>query len=584
MDRSAVTGIAGGAAAALLAMLTLGGTALAAMPDPATRQYCASRFAPQALPERGDLPRGSANRPVLLGKPAADIAAGTVMRQMAEPAPAAPVPPAPGILREREEAPGWGERYPATQPSGVVETARQPRSTFAADVDTASLSNVRRWLRGGRLPPPDAVRPEELVNAFDYAYPAPGSRAEGFRPTAALFPAPWRDDRHLLAIGIKGWTMPDAERPDANLVLLLDVSGSMRAAEKLPLVKQAFCLLLHGLEARDTVSIVTYASGTGTALPPTSAAEREKVLAALEALSAGGSTAGASGLELAYAAARMARRPGAADRVIVATDGDFNIGPSDTAALTALIRRQAADGIDLNLVGVGNGNVRDDLMQALAQNGNGIAVQLDGIEEAERVFVRDLTGSLVTVARDVKIQVEFNPARVTSWRLIGYETRALEVADFRDDAVDAGEIGSGHTVTALYEVTLAGLDPSPFPPLRYGPQPAPPAAAEAEFARIALRFVPGDGGAAREVVRTVAAADLVTDPAALPHDRRFAAAVAWFARKLRGDSLGDGKAAGGGWAALIRLADNARGPDPDGRRAGLVDLIRRAARLDPAGG
>ncbi|MFC3226415.1 von Willebrand factor type A domain-containing protein [Marinibaculum pumilum] len=594
MTRSALLGLAGAAAAAILSMPVPGDAAAAT--DPAVRQYCTARYAAPPPPERESLPLRAKGMPAprLERQEAAgiaDLAAGRPAGRtaLAPPTPRATVVAPSSVLpfaQVQQSRTGWGERYPDSTPSGVVETASQPFSTFSADVDTASLSHVRRWLEQGRLPPADAVRPEEMVNAFDYAYPAPASREEGFRPTAALYPAPWRDDRHILAVGVKGWTVPDAARPDANLVLLLDVSGSMRGAGRLPLVKQSVCLLLHGLQARDTLAIVTYAAGIRTVLAPTSAAERETILGALDRLQAGGGTAGAQGLDMAYAAARMAKRPGAADRVILATDGDFNIGPSDPGDLTTLIRRQAADGIDLNVVGVGGGNTRDDLMQALAQNGNGIAVLLDGIDEAERVFVDGLTAALTTVSRDVKFQIEFNPATITSWRLIGYETRALQTSDFRDDAVDAGEVGSGLTVTALYEVTVAGLDPAPFPARRYADGAPPPTATADEYARIALRFVPADGADPREVVRLVGPRDRIATTAMAHDDLRFATAVAWFARKLRGDALGDrnDRATRGGWPALTALAAGAVGDDPAGRRAMLVGLIRTAAKLDPAGG
>jgi Ca-activated chloride channel homolog len=459
-----------------------------------------------------------------------------------------------------------------------MNTRDNPISTFSADVDTASYSHVRRWIRSGKLPPPDAVRPEELINAFQYNYATPGTIEEGFRPTVAVLPAPWAEDLHLLHIGIKAFDGVPEERSSVNLVLLLDVSGSMADAEKLALVRQAMCVLVHGLSEKDLISIVTYAGEVSVLLPPTSAIEKDVVLAALDGLVAGGGTAGKDGLSLAYATARLHAKPGYISRVMLATDGDFNIGPANPRDLMAVVKRQSSDGIGLSVLGFGQGNTRDDIMQSLAQNGNGIAVHIDSMAEAMRVLSRQLKGTLFTVAKDVKFQVEFNPAHITSYRLIGYETRALEEVDFADDAKDAGDVGSGHVVTALHEVTINGLDASPFSKRRYAPKATANNNQRKELAFVKIRFKPAGETDSVELSRPVTITDQSPRSLSLSADIRFAVAIAWFAQKLRGVAL-----ANSDWLDIAALASGALGRDTHGERAEFLDLIHKAMKLDPAG-
>ncbi|HEU0221469.1 MAG TPA: von Willebrand factor type A domain-containing protein, partial [Paracoccaceae bacterium] len=363
----------------------------------------------------------------------------------------APAPPDRVVPPEPDR-----DRFEGRDPNPLKVTVEEPVSTFSIDVDTASYAWLRRSLADGRMPAPEAVRVEELVNYFPYAYPAPESRDEPFATAVTVMPTPWNQGTKLLHIGIRGFDLPAGERPNANLVFLIDTSGSMNEPDKLPLLLDAFRLLLGGLRPEDQVAIVAYAGTAGVVLEPTAAAERTKILAALERLHAGGGTAGGEGILAAYALAETMRAEGETTRVILATDGDFNIGISDDAALTRLIEQKRDTGVFLSVLGFGQGNYNDALMQRLAQNGNGQAAYIDSLAEARKVLVEGVTGALVTIARDVKIQVEFNPATIAEYRLIGYETRALAREDFANDRVDAGEIGAGHTVTALYEITPVG--------------------------------------------------------------------------------------------------------------------------------
>ncbi len=375
-----------------------------------------------------------------------------------------------GVQPAPVETPGT-EAYAPIADSAFVRVTDQPLSTFSIDVDTASYSNVRRFLQDGQLPPPNAVRVEELINYFDYAYPAPTDGT----PFASHFEAvacPWAPQHTLVRIGLKGREVPRAERPASNLVFLIDVSGSMQPENKLPLVKRAMKMLAQQLDERDRVTIVTYASGVSLALPPTNAGQQYTILSAIDMLGAGGSTNGEGGIQLAYESARRNFLPGGVNRVILATDGDFNVGISDNGSLQALIQQEAKSGVFLSVFGFGMGNLKDDTLETLADKGNGVYGYIDSEAEARKVFVEKLSGTLVTIAKDVKIQVEFNPARVAAYRLVGYENRALAAQDFNNDRKDAGEIGAGHTVTALYEVVPTGLVVPAEPtkatdPLRY---------------------------------------------------------------------------------------------------------------------
>jgi Ca-activated chloride channel family protein len=388
----------------------------------------------------------------------------------------APPLPAERLRAYPADAPSPAEPTGRDQFAGAAEnafrTAREaPVSTFSIDVDTASYSFVRASLNRNVLPQRAAVRTEELVNYFPYAYEAPATPTEPFRTTVSVFPSPWSEGRKIVQIGIKGYALQTAARPRANLVFLVDTSGSMDAPNRLPLVKQSLAMLIAQLDANDRVAIVTYAGQAGTVLEPTAVAEKGKILGALERLEAGGSTAGAEGIRQAYALAERNVDPNGVNRVILATDGDFNVGITDRDELKGFVERQRAKGIFLSVLGFGMGNYNDALMQALAQNGNGVAAYIDTINEARKVLVEEATSTLIPIAKDVKIQVEFNPAAVVEYRLIGYETRLLNRDDFTNDKVDAGEVGSGPTVTALYEIVPVG-GPRLVDDLRYGPPPS----------------------------------------------------------------------------------------------------------------
>ena len=476
--------------------------------------------------------------------------------------------------------PEGNERYENAPTNPVQLVADTPVSTFSIDVDTAAYANVRRMLQDGALPPKDAVRVEELVNYFEYDYAPPAARTAPFSTTVAVLPAPWAEGRQLLHIGLQGYTPPAATRPPLNLVLLVDVSGSMAGPNRLGLAVQGFRMLLESLDARDRLAIVVYAGAAGAVLEPTRGDDHVRIRAALGNLQAGGSTAGGQGLELAYALARKHFDPRAINRVMLATDGDFNVGISDPAALQAFVSAQRTQGIYLSVLGFGGGNYNDALMQRLAQNGNGTAAYIDGIAEARRVLSEQVSGALVPIADDVKIQVEFNPAQVAEYRLIGYETRMLRREDFNNDAVDAGEVGAGHAVTALYEITPVG-GPARLDPLRYGTPPQAGATGrDGELALLRIRYkLPGER-TSRLIERPVVRTDVVTDPASAPESSRWAAAVAAFGQRLRRDAY---LHSGYGWDDVIALAQGARGQDEFGWRAEFVQLVRTAATLEGRG-
>ncbi len=469
------------------------------------------------------------------------------------------------------------DNYEDVDPNPVRQVATDPVSTFSIDVDTAAYSNVRRFLTQGRLPPRDSVRVEELINYFDYDYPLPRTRQRPFEPSVTLVPSPWSNGRTLMHIGLQGFDAIPAQRPPLNLVLLLDVSGSMSGADRLPLAIQGFRMLVDQLEARDRVSIVVYAGAAGAVLEPTPGNERARINAAFDQLQAGGSTAGGAGLELAYALARRNFNASAINRVMIATDGDFNVGIANIEQLEDFIARQRETGIYLSVLGFGGGNYNDALMQRLAQKGNGQAAYIDTLAEARRVLSDEMTSTLFPIANDVKIQVEFNPGRVAEYRLIGYETRMLRREDFNNDRVDAGDIGAGHSVTAIYELTPPGGD-TLIDPLRY--QSARPQAAPAsnEIAFVRIRYkLPGETES-REIVRPVTDADASPDLARAPERTRWATAVAAYGQLLRGDPYLDARY---GWSEVIALAQDARGRDEFGWRAEFVQLARAAAALTP---
>jgi Ca-activated chloride channel family protein len=489
-------------------------------------------------------------------------------------------PPRGPIDRPEPSARESRDRYAQFDENRFLAVADRPLSTFSIDVDTASYAVVRRFLTAGRLPPPDAVRVEEFVNYFRYSYPRPG----GDDPFAVALEAadcPWHAGHRLVRIGIAGREIDRRERPAGNLVFLIDVSGSMNQPDKLPLVKQALAMLVEELTENDRVAIVTYAGDAGLKLPPTSGDQKRTIRAAIDGLVSGGSTHGSAGIALAYEQAQEEFIPGGANRVILCTDGDLNVGITSDTALVELIKEKARGGTFLTVLGFGQGNLQDEKMEKLADNGNGVYAYVDGAREARKVLVEQLTGSTITIAKDVKIQVEFNPSQVVSYRLLGYENRRLADADFRDDTKDAGEIGAGHTVTALYEIVPAGGNgpATGAEPLKYqaekprAAEPAPRGLASRELLTVKLRFKQPEG--TESVLREFPLADHGDSFEQASVDTRFAAAVAAFGMILRAsESRGE--------ATLPMVADiasDALGADEGGYRAEFLDLVRKAGAL-----
>jgi len=490
------------------------------------------------------------------------------------PYPLPPFYPRPPIL-----TPGV-DRFPDKEPTSVLSAAEHPVSTFSVDVDTASYAFVRRSLTGGRMPPRESVRVEELINYFPYTYPTPQDRARPFRVTTTVIPSPWSAENQLLHIAIRGYDIARAEHPRANVVLLVDTSGSMQPSDRLPLLQQGFRLFAQQLRDDDRVAIVTYAGQAQTVLDPTAGRDKHKIIEAIDNLRAAGSTAGGEGLQRAYALAERHFEKQAVNRVILATDGDFNVGITDPKELERFIVGKRKTGIYLSIFGVGVGNLNDALMQRLAQAGNGNAAYIDSLLEARKAMSEEMSSTMFPIADDVKIQVEFNPTRVAEYRLIGYETRMLRREDFNDDKVDAGDIGAGHTVTAIYEITPVGAKQSHIDPLRYQSERrelyAPSAVGRAdELAFVKLRYkMPGET-TSRLIEQPVRAADALVKIDSAPAEQRFAIAVAAFGQRLRGESALDSYA----YASIADLANAARGPDPEGYRAELVRLIRMAETI-----
>lgn len=459
------------------------------------------------------------------------------------------------------------EAYANAAPNPVKVTAEEPVSTFSIDVDTASWAVIRSTLNRGILPAPEQVRVEEMVNYFPYDYPAPTPET-AFSTTVSVMQTPWNPGTRLVSIGIQGALPAIADRPALNLVFLVDTSGSMEGPDRLGLLKQSLMLMLPELRPEDQIAIVAYAGSAGLVLPPTAAADRAAILAALDNLSAGGSTAGAEGLALAYQVAEGMKAEGEVSRILLATDGDFNVGISDPEGLEAYVGRQRDTGTYLSVLGFGRGNLDDATMQALAQNGNGTAAYIDTLSEARKVLVDQLTGALFPIADDVKIQVEWNPATVAEYRLIGYETRSLRREDFNNDRVDAGEIGAGRQVTAIYEVTAPGSAALLNDPLRYGTAAATEAPAE-ELGFLRLRWK-APGAETSTLIETP-----ITGTEAATAETRFAAAIAGFGQLLQGSVyLGDW-----GWDEAIALAVANRGEDAFGYRIEAVNLMRLAQSL-----
>lgn len=503
------------------------------------------------------------------------VGAMTADMAMASPLPPPYMQPPPGFENR--------DQFEDVDLNPVKSVLEEPVSTFSIDVDTAAYAVARKFLNEGRLPPKDAVRPEELLNYFDYDYEPATGLQKPFSTNVFVTPTPWNDKTQLLHIGLKGYEIVPEQRPPLNLTLLIDVSGSMADEDKLPLAKKALGFLIDELGRDDRVSIAVYAGAAGQILEPTPGDQKRKILNALDQLSAGGSTAGGEGLRLAYALAEEGRESqrdkDGVHRVMLITDGDFNVGITNSEELQDFVERKRDAGIYLSVFGVGDGNYNDALMQKLAQNGNGTAGYIDTLNEGRRQLSEDFAANSFPIAKDVKIQVEFNPARISEYRLIGYETRALNREDFSNDQVDAGEIGSGHTVTAIYEITPKGSGAELLEPSRYGSAPAPAASANSdELAFLRLRYKPvSSGGQAADesvlIERAITDRDVTASLARAAQPARWGAAVAGYAQLLRGDPYLGGDY---DFDDVIALAQNAKGRDEFGYRSEFIQLVRMA--------
>ena len=465
------------------------------------------------------------------------------------------------------------DNYADVEENAIKRVSEDPVSTFSVDVDTGSYTNVRRMLNDGYLPPAESVRVEEFINYFNYDYQVPRSSKDPFSVTTELSQTPWNANSMLLKVGLKAYEVDASERPAANLVFLLDVSGSMNSADKLPLLKKSFHKLTKNLNADDSVSIVVYAGASGVVLEPTSGDNHRLILSALNRLRAGGSTNGAAGINLAYELAEEAFIKDGINRIILATDGDFNVGTNGVEALKRLVEDKRENGISLTTLGFGKGNYNDHLMEQIADIGNGNSSYIDSVQEAEKVLVTEMSSTLLTVAKDVKIQIEFNPAQVSEYRLIGYENRALKREDFNNDKVDAGEIGAGHTVTAIYEVFAKDSKSQNIDPLRYG-KTLLRSSKNKELAHVKLRFKypESDKSTLREF--TVKTNDMRSFKD-MSQDFKFATAVSAFGQKLkRTKYLGDYS-----FAQIADLADDNAGKDKFGYRSEFVGLVEMADAL-----
>lgn len=478
------------------------------------------------------------------------------------------------------------DKFPDKEAGGLAFTADNPVSTFSADVDTASYAFVRRMLSSGTMPPSQAVRVEEMVNYFPYRYAAPDDRRQPFKVTTEVMPSPWNADNQLVHVAVRGYDIKKADRPLANVVLLVDVSGSMGPEDRLPLLKKGLAMFAAQLRENDRVSIVTYASGTRIVLEPTLGKDKHKIVDAISKLGAGGGTAGGEGLERAYAMAERHFDPKAVNRVILATDGDFNLGITDPKELEKFIASKRKTGVYLSVFGVGVGNLNDALIQRLTQSGNGNAAYIDTVLEARKALSEELGSTMFPIANDVKFQVEFNPARVAAYRLVGYETRMLKREDFKDDKVDAGDMGAGHSVTAMYEITPVAAAGKLLDPLRYQAAKSSAAAAAKgqgasdELCFVKLRYkLPGES-VSRLVEHPVRASAARKSIEAAPVEQRFAVAVAAFGQKLRAEKAVESMS----YAEIAALANSARAEDDGGYRAEFVRLVRSADAMNGGAG
>ncbi len=483
---------------------------------------------------------------------------------------------APGFYKE--DYPAFNtEDYDRINENRFFEVTQNPLSTFSIDVDAASYSNLRRFIQNGQMPPADAVRIEEMVNYFDYEYPQPQGDAP-FAVATEISKCPWNDQNRLLMIGMQGKKMATENLPPSNLVFLIDVSGSMQDFNKLPLVKSSMKMLVNQLRKQDRVAMVVYAGAAGLVLPSTSGADRQKILDAIERLEAGGSTAGAAGIKLAYQTAREHFAKKGNNRVILCTDGDFNVGTSSDGELVGLIEKERQSGVFLTVLGYGMGNYKDNKMQKLADAGNGNHYYIDNINESKKVLVNEFGGTLFTIAKDVKIQIEFNPAKVQGYRLIGYENRLLNKEDFNDDKKDAGELGAGHRVTALYEIIPAGVKSTylaSVDDLKYQKTEVAKSAGKTdEMLTIKLRYKAPDGDESKLIEKPVS--DTRVGAKSTSDNFRFAAAVAEFGMLLRNSEF-KGSAT---YAHAARLAKSALGKDQNGYRAELLRMIESVQSLE----
>ena len=467
------------------------------------------------------------------------------------------------------------ENYAHYEDNPVKRVVEHPVSTFSIDVDTGSYANVRRLLKAGQLPPQDAVRIEELINYFTYAYPTPDDQDTPFALIKEIAPSPWNENSYLLHLGIKGYDVSKKDLPPSNLVFLIDVSGSMQSADKIELLKTSLKLLTKHLSADDRISIVVYAGATGVVLQPTPGDQKATIIASLDQLTAGGRTNGAAGIKLAYAMAEQAFIKEGINRVLLATDGDFNVGTVDHEQLKDLIEEKRKTGISLSTLGFGTGNYNDHLMEQLADVGNGNYAYIDTLNEAQKVLVDEMSSTMLTIAKDVKIQIEFNPAVVSEYRLIGYENRLLNREDFNNDKIDAGEIGAGHSVTAIYEITLNGSEGLSIDPLRYQTEKISSSAMEDEIAFLRIRYKAPDSNKSKLLEWNVNKEEIIENISSTSDAFRFSAAIAAFAQQLRGgDDMNEFD-----YADIVELVRNARGDDPFGYRGEFLTLVNMARSL-----
>ncbi len=498
-------------------------------------------------------------------------------RSMSMMAPTGVVPNVPSAIRWPSE-PLDRENYAEFRENSVILVAEHPVSTFSIDVDTGSYTNTRRILREGRLPAKNVVRVEEFINYFNYDYPPPASDSTPFNVITEIGPTPWNTKTHLLHIGIKGFEVPQTALPPANLVFLVDVSGSMQSQNKLPLLKKSLQLLTQKLRAQDKISLVVYAGASGTVLEPTSGDNKGAILEALESLTAGGSTNGAAGIRLAYLKAQQAYIPNGVNRVILATDGDFNVGTTNFEALKSLAEEKRKTGIFLTTLGFGSGNYNDRLMEQLADVGNGNYAYVDSLMEAQKVLVTEMGSTLNTIAKDVKIQIEFNPAVVAEYRLIGYENRALRREDFNNDRIDAGEIGAGHTVTAIYEIALANKGGNLVDPLRYqldNNSKLKSKSTNKELAFLRLRYKKPDSEKSVLMETPVNTDQILVEMNRTSKRYQFAASVAGFAQLLRGGQFTQQYS----YTDVVTMAVASKDIDRYGYRGEFVQLVELANTL-----